>query len=554
LKVRDNNLIDNGWKYVAFHQDVVNQNPYYKMENLKNIDGQINKLAVFYLKNDQYVAADSTDAFALIDLVGLKNANGNITTNFASATDSSLLADVKSLLSEVNPEETGLFAGRTFKANGWYRLAVEDQNAMSTIATLDNEPNTRVSAFELAPVAREIYMPLTDKGVLAGNNIKIYRERGINGATKEYIYEDGNNATHVADGAYIKGFNYLGITGENIAPVGKDKTVAFYVDSVLHSQKVMPQYLLYVDRDTIGAGEWCNTGEHGYNAAGDSKTHQIKYNALSYGRVLVNLNDSVANYKGTSINMLENGLKYAFENYTRLGFVPAIHINIAKNAEDSASAFGFLTPGEWLVVLNNTTFDNVMSTVGSTKVIDPAALDSALANGLAKANPLDGNHQNYAFSFRYTDDTHVPFLMESKGFGFVGFPGTYNQASWVKVQDGVPVIAQAVQPSANGDHTSILGNRTLQEVINQSQILKLTTTNEIATANDEIAASSVKVIAGNGVVTVKNAAGKKLVITNILGKAIANTVVTSDNATFAAPAGIVAVAVEGEPAVKAIVK
>ena len=423
---------------------------------------------------------------------------------------------------------------------------------MSTIATLDNEPNTRVSAFVFAQSDRQLYKPMP-AGTLSGKNIKIYRERGINGATKEYLYEDGNNATNVAEGAYVKGFNYLGITGEKIAPVGENKTVAFYVDSVLNSQKVMPQYLLYVDRDTIAEGKWCNTGEHGYNATGDSKTHQIKYNALSYGRALVNLNDSVATYTGTSINKLENGLKYAFENYTRLGFVPAIHINIAKDSLDSTSAFGYLTPGEWLVVLNNVKFKDIMSTI-STNVIDPVALDSALAKGYAKANPLNGDHQNYAFSFRYTDDSHVPFLMESKGFGYKGFPGTFSEASWVKIQNNVPVIAQALQPSGNGEHSAIASNRDLVEVVNQSQILKLETTDEIATANEELAAASVKVIAGNGIVTVKNAAGKKLVITNILGKVIANTVVTSDAATFAAPAGVVAVAVEGEPAVKAFVK
>ena len=49
-------------------------------------------------------------------------------------------------------------------------------------------------------------------------------------------------------------------------------------------------------------------------------------------------------------------------------------------------------------------------------------------------------------------------------------------------------------------------------------------------------------------------AGKSIVITNILGKVVAETVLTSDNATIAVPAGIVAVAVDGEEAVKAIVK
>ena len=51
-----------------------------------------------------------------------------------------------------------------------------------------------------------------------------------------------------------------------------------------------------------------------------------------------------------------------------------------------------------------------------------------------------------------------------------------------------------------------------------------------------------------------NAAGKKVVVSNILGQTVANTVITSDNAVIAAPQGVVVVAVEGEEAVKAIVK
>ena len=49
-------------------------------------------------------------------------------------------------------------------------------------------------------------------------------------------------------------------------------------------------------------------------------------------------------------------------------------------------------------------------------------------------------------------------------------------------------------------------------------------------------------------------AGKKVVIANILGQTVANTIIASDNATIAAPAGVVVVKVEGEAAVKAIVK
>ncbi len=66
--------------------------------------------------------------------------------------------------------------------------------------------------------------------------------------------------------------------------------------------------------------------------------------------------------------------------------------------------------------------------------------------------------------------------------------------------------------------------------------------------------SEVTVIAGEGQVTIAGAAGKKVVVSNILGQTVANTVITSDNAVIAAPQGVVVVAVEGEEAVKAIVK
>ena len=80
-------------------------------------------------------------------------------------------------------------------------------------------------------------------------------------------------------------------------------------------------------------------------------------------------------------------------------------------------------------------------------------------------------------------------------------------------------------------------------------------TQETPTANEAApSVTEVKVIAADGGVQVVGAAGKKVVVTNILGQTIANTVITSSDATIAAPAGVVVVAVEGEEAVKAIVK
>ena len=77
---------------------------------------------------------------------------------------------------------------------------------------------------------------------------------------------------------------------------------------------------------------------------------------------------------------------------------------------------------------------------------------------------------------------------------------------------------------------------------------------ESPVANDAINVSAVSVIATDGAIIIKGAEGKKVAISNVLGQTIANTVVTSSEATIAAPAGVVVIAVEGEAAVKAIVK
>ena len=74
------------------------------------------------------------------------------------------------------------------------------------------------------------------------------------------------------------------------------------------------------------------------------------------------------------------------------------------------------------------------------------------------------------------------------------------------------------------------------------------------TANESVTATEVKVIATDGAINIKNAAGKNVVISTILGQIVANEVLTSDNATISVPAGIAIVSVDGEEAVKVSVK
>ena len=108
--------------------------------------------------------------------------------------------------------------------------------------------------------------------------------------------------------------------------------------------------------------------------------------------------------------------------------------------------------------------------------------------------------------------------------------------------------------SSTGKYVSYLNGVLVLGNKDQAQLFNVNDTDLKPTDNEEIATSEVKVIAGNGNVTIAGAAGKKVVISNILGQTVANTVITSDNAVIAAPQGVVVVAVEGEEAVKAIIK
>ena len=121
-----------------------------------------------------------------------------------------------------------------------------------------------------------------------------------------------------------------------------------------------------------------------------------------------------------------------------------------------------------------------------------------------------------------------------------------NVAAWLKNQNGCLVLTNEKSTFAN----AITGG----DPALRFNIDRKGADDNYATDNEEIATSEVAVIAGEGQVTIANAAGKKVVITNILGQVVANTVITSSNAAIAAPQGVVVVAVEGEEAVKAIVK
>ena len=105
----------------------------------------------------------------------------------------------------------------------------------------------------------------------------------------------------------------------------------------------------------------------------------------------------------------------------------------------------------------------------------------------------------------------------------------------------------------NGEYLqSINGKLTLSA--NKTNAVKVYVEETSApTANETIAAGNVVVAGTNGAVVVKGAEGKNVIVSTILGKVVANEVVSSDNAQIATPAGIVVVSVDGE-SFKVVVK
>ena len=137
------------------------------------------------------------------------------------------------------------------------------------------------------------------------------------------------------------------------------------------------------------------------------------------------------------------------------------------------------------------------------------------------------------------------FFIESERAAAGSFTG-----GWIKVQNGCPVIARHIATSGSSeDHEGTNGS--IDEIMRDAQIFTLSEGNDVPTSND---VSAVKVVTVEGGVQVLNAAGKTVTVANVLGQTVASTVVSSDNATISAPAGVVIVTVEGEAAVKAIVK
>ena len=382
---------------------------------------------------------------------------------------------------------------------------------------------TRTSAFAVKEAESPLYRRF--------NNAELEGNEGDASDTLRFVEKYRNEVLQIEgnENFKVEGIDFLGIYTEDKAPSG----LSFIVDTAWVTRGlgyIKPQYLISIERNDIAAtpGVPCDASNHQHVDANGNPTdaaHCVHATPATpgfrYGKYLVNFQDSVN--AGQS--------QYAWKGYTRAGFVKAIQY------------------GDSLYILKDKFAGITKEDVNEALLKEIVAANNvALAKGQNAyiVNLTGDKHKYVTWSMRYVkpgDASDKTFLFESmKNEGDLDIAPTY--AAWLKVQNGCLVLSDSktskFEEVTGGDDALIFDVKYVED-------------DKIATENETISTSNVVVAGVNGAVVVKGAEGKNVIVSTILGKVVANEVVSSDNATIAAPAGVVVVSVDGE-SFKVVVK
>ena len=390
---------------------------------------------------------------------------------------------------------------------------------------------TRTSAFTVEPSTTPLYrrfnnVALSESATDGRDSLRFFET-----IRKEYLMDENNSNLTDAN------VDYLGMWTAD-----KATGLSFQIDTAWVNRGagyIKPQYLISVAHNDFAGTPGKPCTEDGPHVDKDGNITDAEHcvhatpaiPGFERAKYLVSFQDSVDVYgQDKPYADIKGG-------YTRVGFVEGIRV------ADTL----WILPAEFVALANDKiSFDALEAYNDSVKNL-------ASKSYLIK-NRLDGNeHKNYTWSFRYVHPENAgnvteegvenQFLFESNNYdNKIIAP---ENAAWLKIQNGCVVLTDK---SSTFSHAATGGDGAL--IFNVENKVD----DQLATDNEEIATSEVTVIALQGAVRVANAEGKKVVITNILGQTVANTVITSSDATIAAPQGVVVVAVEGEEAVKAMVK
>ena len=390
---------------------------------------------------------------------------------------------------------------------------------------------TRTSAFTVEPSTTPLYrrfnnVALSESATDGRDSLRFFET-----IRKEYLMDENNSNLTDAN------VDYLGMWTAD-----KATGLSFQIDTAWVNRGagyIKPQYLISVAHNDFAGTPGKPCTEDGPHVDKDGNITDAEHcvhatpaiPGFERAKYLVSFQDSVDVYgQDKPYADIKGG-------YTRVGFVEGIRV------ADTL----WILPAEFVALANDKiSFDALEAYNDSVKNL-------ASKSYLIK-NRLDGDdHKNYTWSFRYVHPENAgnvteegvenQFLFESNNYDNKIIAS--ENAAWLKIQNGCVVLTDK---SSTFSHAATGGDGAL--IFNVENKVD----DQLATDNEEIATSEVTVIALQGAVRVANAEGKKVVITNILGQTVANTVITSSDATIAAPQGVVVVAVEGEEAVKAIVK
>jgi len=434
---------------------------------------------------------------------------------------------------------------------GYQKAGVSDYDGA---ATLKNQVlgETRTSAFAIEPDNTPLYRRFSSLELEGNEGDKADTLRFIEKYRKEYLQVE-NNKNFMKEG-----IDFLGI----YTPDKTEDGLSFIVDTAWvnrGSGNIKPQYLISIDRNDFEGVEGvpCTEDDHHFTAEGKptDKWHCVHAKpavpGFERGKYLINFHDFANKYGWSTLSNGEQDADYMWKKYDRAGFVEAIRVadtlyilrDEFKNLPNEKINFADLNKAEedaWTAAKKaGVSEDEFVSHkyILSGDNHKYVTWSMRFVNKEVAANEVEADR---AFLFESMKSKHVSGYNNS-AMGDIA--PTY--AAWLRMQNGCLVLSD--DRSSNFDEMNTGGDDALIFNVEQGD--------DIATDNETIdAVEGISVVAGNGTVTVQGAAGKSVVITNILGKVIAETVLTSDNATISVPAGIVAVAVDGEEAVKAIVK
>ena len=412
------------------------------------------------------------------------------------------------------------------------KLGVADQSLKALLQEQVIE-EVRTSAFRIGLADQPLYRRFNHvelDGAVEGNEDATKLLKFKEAYVGDYLMDETNKNFMRED------MDYLGIGAKNIAKAGLSFNVRPFNIGKSAQYQIKPQYLVYLrETDNKGSeGKPCDATNHKHmNANGEPCGPEDCIHAtpavpgFNRYKLLVSFADSAE-----AKDVVKGEELYHFGKYHRVGFVDAVE-------QDSV-----------LYILGEH-FENV-----ATKDLSMEDIKKVVKGINLKVAVTEDTHHNYTWSFRYIDPAKAAneveedraFLIESnvEPKGNKGESIAPTNAAWLKNQNNCLVLSdpeesEFEEAKTGGDNALIFN-------------IEKGSADDMATDNEEIATSEVTVIAGEGNVTIAGAAGKKVVVSNILGQVVANTVITSDNATIAAPAGVVVVAVEGEEAVKAIIK